>query len=116
MIGQAEDGSQLDLLANGVPVRSTRPSNVADTFANRRWRHYVANVLTPWPLRSEQRATVEASRTAWLRWRCAEWNRHALGRHQMRELHLVWLKQRLGHPEDAPLSEVLWREVCSPSS
>jgi hypothetical protein len=113
LLAELEDGTELDVLASGVPVRSTRPPNVADTFANRRWRHYVANVLTPWPLRSEQRLTVEASRAAWLSWRCADWNAHAPAVRRARELRLVWMQQRLGHPEDVPRPEILRRAVCS---
>ncbi|HXX31485.1 MAG TPA: HTTM domain-containing protein [Myxococcaceae bacterium] len=109
-----EDGSELDLLSRGVPVRTTRPANVADTFANRRWRHYVANVLAPWPPRSEQHHTVEQSRAAWLRWRCADWNAHAPAGRRARDLRLVWMQQRLGHPEDAPRPEILRRAVCAP--
>jgi hypothetical protein len=112
LVAELEDGTELDLLADGVPVRATRPPNVADTFANRRWRHYVANVLTPWPLRSEQRVTVEESRAAWLEWRCVEWNAHAPAGRRARELRLVWWQQRLGHPEDVPQPEILWRAVC----
>jgi hypothetical protein len=112
LVGTLEDGRELDILSNGVPVRSTRPSNVADTFANRRWRHYVANVLTPWPLRSEQRLTVEASRAAWLAWRCADWNAHAAPTRRVRDVRLVWMQQRLGHPEDVPRPEILRRAVC----
>lgn len=112
LVATLEDGTELDVLAGGVPVRSVRPGNVADTFANRRWRHYVANVLFPWPLRSEQRTTVEASRAAWLNWRCAEWNSHALAGRRMRAIRLVWMQQRLGHPEDVPQPEILRRAVC----
>jgi hypothetical protein len=108
-----EDGTELDLLAGGVPVRTRRPAIVADTFANRRWRHYVANVLAPWPPRSEQRQTVEASREAWLRWRCADWNASAPSGHHARELRLVWMQQRLGHREDTPRPEILRRAVCT---
>ncbi len=115
LVASLEDGTELDVLAGGVPVRSVRPANVADTFANRRWRHYVANVLTPWPVRSEQRATVEASRAAWLSWRCAEWNAHAPPRRRMRAARLVWMQQRLGHPEDVPQPEILRRAACSVS-
>jgi hypothetical protein len=107
-----EDGTELDLLAGGTPVRATRPDSIADTFANRRWRHYVANVIAPWPPRSEQRATVEASREAWLRWRCADWNRDAPPGRRARDLRLVWMQQRLGHPEDVPRPEILRRAVC----
>ena len=115
LVGTLADGTELDVLANGVPVRQTRPENVADTFSNRRWRHYVANVLAPWPLRSEQRTTVEASRAAWLTWRCSDWNRQAPVQRRMRDVRLVWMQQRLGHPEDVPQSEILLRAVCSPS-
>jgi Vitamin K-dependent gamma-carboxylase len=111
-----EDGSELDLLAAGVPVRTSRPPNVADTFSNRRWRHYVANVLAPWPPRSEQRQTSEASREAWLRWRCEDWNAHAPAGRRARDLRLVWMQQRLGHPEDGPRPEILRRAVCPPRS
>jgi len=107
-----EDGTELDLLAAGVPIRAVRPPNVADTFANRRWRHYVANVLAPWPLHSEQRRTSEASREAWLRWRCEDWNMHAPAGRRARDLRLVWMQQRLGHPEDEPRPEILRRAVC----
>jgi hypothetical protein len=113
LVAQLEDGTELDVLANGAPVRTTRPENVANTFANRRWRHYVANVLTPWALRSEQRMTVETSRAAWLDWRCQDWNAHAPPGRHARELRLVFLQQRLGHPEDAPRPEILRRAVCS---
>jgi hypothetical protein len=107
-----EGGSELDVLSSGVPLRTTRPESVADTFANRRWRHYVANVLLPWPPRSEQGRTVEASREAWLRWRCDDWNAHHAPGRRARELRLVWMQQRLGHPEDAPHPEILRRAVC----
>jgi Vitamin K-dependent gamma-carboxylase len=113
LLAELEDGTELDVLASGVPVRSTRPPNVADTFGNRRWRHYVANVLTPWPMRSEQRLTVEASREAWLQWRCRDWNAHAPPSRRARELRLVWMEQRLGHPEDVAKPEILRRAVCS---
>jgi hypothetical protein len=113
LVAQLEDGTELDVLANGAPVRTTRPENVANTFANRRWRHYVANVVAPWPMRSEQRMTVEASRAAWLEWRCQDWNAHAPPGRRVRELRLVFLQQRLGHPEDAPRPEILRRAVCS---
>ena len=116
IVAQLEDGTELDLLASGAPVRTTRPENVANTFANRRWRHYVANLLTPWPLRSEQRLTVEASRAAWLEWRCGTWNAHAPPGRRARDLRIVFLQQGLGHPEDAPRPEVLRRAVCSPSA
>jgi len=112
LVGELVDGTELDILASGVPVRTTRPPNVADTFANRRWRHYVANVLTLWPLRSEQRKTVEASRAAWLSWRCADWNAHTAASRRVREMRLVWMQQRLGHPEDVPRPEILGRVVC----
>ncbi len=114
LVAGLADGTEWDVLAGGVPVRSTRPPNVADTFGNRRWRHYAANVLTPWPLRSEQRLTVEASREAWLEWRCADWNAHAPPTRRARELRLVWMQQRLGHPEEVPHPEILRRVVCSP--
>jgi hypothetical protein len=113
LVAQLEDGSELDILGKGAPVRTTRPENVANTFTNRRWRHYVANVITPWPLRSEQRLTVEASRAAWLEWRCQSWNARAPPGHRARELRLVFLQQRLGHPEDAPRPEILRRAVCT---
>jgi hypothetical protein len=112
LIAELEDGTQLDVLGDGVPVRTARPANVADTFANRRWRHYVANVITPWPVRSEQRLTVEASREAWLQWRCADWNGRAPAGRRARELRLVWMQQRLGHPEDVARPEILRRVVC----
>ena len=85
---------------------------MADTFANRRWRHYVANVLAPWPLHSEQRRTSEASREAWLRWRCQDWNARAAAGRRARDLRLLWMQQRLGHPEDEPRPEILRRAVC----
>jgi hypothetical protein len=113
LVAELEDGTELDVLAQGIPVRGTRPPNVADTFTNRRWRHYVANVLTPWPLRSEQRLTVEASRAAWLEWRCREWNAQAPPGRSARQLRLVFMEQRLGHPEDVPRPEILRRVVCS---
>jgi len=113
LVATLEDGTELDVLAAGVGVRSARPANVADTFANRRWRHYVASVLSPWPLRSEQRATVEASRAAWLTWRCAAWNAHAPPLKRMRAVRLVWMQQRLGHPEDVPQPEILRRAACA---
>jgi hypothetical protein len=113
LVAQLEDGTELDILGRGTPVRTTRPENVANTFANRRWRHYVANVITPWPLRSEQRLTVEASRAAWLEWRCQSWNARAPPGRRARELRLVFLQQRLGHPEDAPRPEILRRAVCT---
>jgi len=113
LVATLEDGTELDVLAAGVPVRSVRPANVAESFANRRWRHYVANVLTPWPVRSEQRATVEASRAAWLSWRCSAWNAHAPPARRMRAVRLVWMQQRLGHPEDVPQPEILRRAACS---
>lgn len=113
LVGTLEDGTELDVLAAGVPVKAVRPDNVADTFANRRWRHYVANVLTPWPLWSEQRATVEASRAAWLTWRCAEWNAQATPQRRMRSVRLVWMQQRLGHPEEVPRTEILRRAACA---
>jgi len=116
LVAELEDGSEVDVLAAGVPVRSTRPPNVAETFTNRRWRHYVANVLTPWPLRSEQRVTVEESRAAWLRWRCVEWNTDAPSGRRARQLRLVWMQQRLGHPEDVARPEILSREVCPEAS
>jgi len=116
LVAQLEDGTEVDVLGNGAPVRTTRPENVANTFSNRRWRHYVANVLTPWPMRSEQRLTVEASRAAWLEWRCQSWNAHASPGRRARELRLVFLEQRLGHPEDAPRPEILRRAVCSPAA
>ncbi len=115
LVANLEDGPEVDVLGSGVPVRISRPTNVADTFPDRRWRHYVANVLAPWPLRSEQRATVEASRAAWLRWRCVDWNAHAPPQRRMRDVRLVWMKQRLGHPEDVPQPEILRRAVCSAS-
>lgn len=112
LVAELEDGTELDILARGVPVRGTRPNNVADTFLNRRWRHYVANVLAPWPLRSEQRLTVEASRAAWLEWRCWDWNGEAPPGRKARQLRLVFMEQRLGHPEDVPRPEILRRAVC----
>ncbi len=115
LVATLEDGSELDVLAGGVPVRHSRPENVAETFSNRRWRHYVANVLAPWPLHSEQRVTVDASRAAWLRWRCADWNRQATGQRRMRDVRLVWMQQRLGFPQEVPQPEILLRAVCSPS-
>jgi hypothetical protein len=115
LVATLEDGTELDVLADGVPVRFVRPANVAETFANRRWRHYVANVLTPWPVRSEQRSTVEASRAAWLNWRCSEWNAHAPAPRRMRAVRLVWMQQRLGQPQDVPQAEILRRAACTVS-
>jgi hypothetical protein len=112
LVAELEDGTELDVLKDGTPVRTTRPANVANTFSNRRWRHYVANVLTPWPLRSEQRMTVEASREAWLEWRCRDWNAHAPPGRRARSLRLVVMQQRLGHPEDPARPEILRRAVC----
>ena len=116
LVAELEDGTELDVLADGTSVRTTRPANVASTFSNRRWRHYVANVLTPWPLRSEQRTTVEGSRAAWLEWRCQDWNAQAPPGRRARSLRLVFMQQRLGHPEDPARPEILRRLVCSLSA
>jgi Vitamin K-dependent gamma-carboxylase len=116
VVAELDDGTELDVLAGGVSVRSTRPPNVADTFMDRRWRHHVANVLTPWPLRSEQRVTVEESRAAWLHFRCGEWNASAPPGRRARQLRLVWMQQRLGHPEDVAQPEILSRVVCPEAS
>ena len=116
LVADLENGTELDVLAEGVPVRTSRPNSVADTFSNRRWRHYVGNVLIPWPLRSEQRLTVEASREAWLQWRCRDWNARAPAGQHARQLRLVFMEQRLGHPEDVPRPEILRRVVCASPS
>jgi len=71
-------------------------------------------MMEDWPRGSVQRRTVEDARQATLRWWCGDWNaRHAAERVEV--VRLVWMRQRLRHPEDVPERRVLAQGVCVPA-
>jgi hypothetical protein len=85
----------------------------SDRFSNRRWRHWAAAMMEDWPRGSVQRRTVEDARQATLQWWCGDWNgRH--GTERVEVARLVWMRQRLRHPEDVPERKVLAQAVCEP--
>ncbi|HEY1333645.1 MAG TPA: hypothetical protein VGF31_05265, partial [Myxococcaceae bacterium] len=111
--GNQPGGHSLELLTGGE-LAVTRPRMGSERFSNRRWRHWAAAMMEDWPRGSIQRRTVEDARQATLRWWCGDWNgRHGAGRVEV--VRLVWMRQRLGHPEDVPERRVLAQGVCVPA-
>jgi hypothetical protein len=110
--GNQPGGHSLELLTGGE-LAVTRPRMGSDRFSNRRWRHWAAAMMEDWPRGSIQRRTVEDARLATLRWWCGDWNgRH--GAERVEVVRLVWMRQRLRHPEDVPERRVLAQGVCQP--
>jgi hypothetical protein len=66
-VGTLPSGAQVDL-DSGKPPEWRRPALISDTFANRRWRHYLANVASlNWP-----RTTLTLTRQAYVHWLCRQ--------------------------------------------
>jgi hypothetical protein len=69
-VGTRADGSTVDLARGGAPSFA-RPESIPDTFPNRRWRHYVANMtlllITPPP-----GSMLDVTRQAYGHWLCRE--------------------------------------------
>jgi len=111
--GDRPDGHTLELLTGGGEPARTRPAVGSDRFPNRRWRHWAAAMMEEWPRGTVQRRTVEEARLATIRWWCGEWNAgHAAEPVQL--VRLVWMRQRLGHPEDPPDRRLLAQALCAP--
>ena len=111
--GNQPGGHSLELLTGGE-LAVTRPRMGSDRFSNRRWRHWAAAMMEDWPRGSVQRRTVEDARLATLKWWCGDWNgRHSAERVEV--VRLVWMRQRLRHPEDVPERRVLAQGVCVPA-
>jgi hypothetical protein len=110
--GSRPGGHTLELLTGGE-LDATRPRMGSDRFSNRRWRHWAAAMMEDWPRGSVQRRTVEDARQATLQGWCGDWNgRH--GTERVEVARLVWMRQRLRHPEDVPERKVLAQAVCEP--
>jgi len=110
--GTQPGGHTLELLTGGE-ISATRPAMGSNRFSNRRWRHWAAAMMEDWPRGTVQRRTVEDARQATLRWWCGDWNGRR-GAERIEVARLVWMRQRLGHPEDRPERKVLAQAVCAP--
>jgi hypothetical protein len=107
------DGHTLELLTGGADLSLQRPRLGSDLFPNRRWRHWAAALMEEWPRGTLQRRTVEEARLATVRWWCRTWNRDHPPPQRVGVVRLVWMRQRLGHPEDPPEPRLLAQGVCT---
>jgi hypothetical protein len=108
------DGHTIDLLTGGGEPAPIRPRLGADLFPNRRWRHWAAALMEDWPRGTLQRRTVEEARLATVHWWCQSWNGDHPGPGRVAVVRLLWMRQRLGHPEDVPERLLLAQGVCPP--
>jgi hypothetical protein len=91
--GQRDDDTHVALLGEPGELRWERPSLVSDEFANRRWRHYLANLMITWPPRSALYDTVLRSRAAYVHWLCQTYA-------PLKKVRLWVLKQPLARTDE----------------
>jgi hypothetical protein len=106
------DGHSIELLTGGADLSLHRPRLGSDLFPNRRWRHWAAALMEEWPRGTLQRRTVEEARLTTVRWWCRTWNEDRPPSERVGVVRLVWMRQRLGHPEDPPEPRLLAQGVC----
>jgi hypothetical protein len=108
-IAQRPNGESIDLMSEDGRVTWERPALISETFANRRWRHYLANLLLSFPRGSSQFHTIMASRQAYARFLCAH---QPAPEGRLKRVTVYFVARRLGHPEDAPTRQLIAQEYC----
>jgi hypothetical protein len=93
-VGDLQTGDRVDLASPGLrPPTWSRPPVIAETFANRRWRHYLANI-TLFSDDPPQGRTFAVSRQAYGRYLCRQWQGPPLKRTSVYFLHYEPLVSR----------------------
>jgi hypothetical protein len=102
--GRLRDGTVLDLFRNGSAVRWEKPSSVADTFRNWRWRVYMG--LLPWH---------REYAPGYARYLCRTWNQTHEGAQRLEVLDIVWVVERTlpGYRRAEPRQVSLHRHTCA---
>jgi len=87
-----------------------RPELVSEAYANRRWRHYLANLRLSFPPGSRQFQTLMTSRQSYARFLC---RRESAAGDELTRVSVYFLSQRFRHPEDTPTRQLLAQEYCN---
>jgi hypothetical protein len=108
-VAQPRSGDAVDLMAPDRRLSWERPPLISAAYANRRWRHYLANLRLSFPTGSRQFHTVMASRQAYARFLC---QREATAGDALSRVSIYFLSYRFGHPEDPPTRLLLAQDHC----
>lgn len=103
-----DDGSEIDLLANGAAVRWQPPALMSATYTNDRWRKYLMNL---WQSKNSR------YRRYYVRWLCRTWNENHPNGKRIASLQIFYMKQDLvwNHPLPAPDKVLLWTYEREPT-
>jgi hypothetical protein len=108
-VGQPRVGDAVDLLAPDRQLSWQRPPLISAQYANRRWRHYLANLRLSFPVGSRQFHTIMTSRQAYARFLC---RREAAAGNALTRVSIYFLSYRFGHPEDVPTRTLISQDHC----
>ncbi len=108
-VAQQSDGQTVDLMSPDGKLTWERPALVSNMYANRRWRHYLANLLLSFPRGSSQFATLMSSRQAYARFLCGH---HPTVEGRFKRMSVYFVARRFGHPEETPTRQLLAQEYC----
>ena len=109
-VGQPPSGDSLDLMAADRQLTWQRPALISASYANRRWRHYLANLRLSFPTGSRQFHTLMASRQAYAQFLC---RRETAAGDALARVSVYFLSYRFGHPADSPpADDSLAQEYC----
>lgn len=102
--GRLRSGEVVDLFRNGSPVRWDKPTSVADSYPNTRWRRYM--MILPNHLEYAP---------SYGRYLCANWNRTHDDGNRLDELEIVFVLERTlpDYQRSEPRNVSLYRHRCT---
>jgi hypothetical protein len=110
--GTLADGTRVDVLHGGGPVRWEKPELVSESYKNERWRKYMLNLWS---------AENAGHRPYYAAYLLREWNRHHPGKEQMEVVDVYFMLEvtlpdyQVPRPEKVLLCRYPVRETVSAS-
>jgi len=97
-------GGTVDLFQRGGPVTWDKPSHVAGTYANARWRKYMMNLWS---------ASLQSWRLHYGRYLTRSWNDKHEGPDQIKEFQIIFMKENTVANGTEPVVKVpIWTHYC----
>jgi hypothetical protein len=106
IVGDLENGRQVDLFREGRPVRWEKPELVSATYKNTRWRKYLLNL---W------QKSHAAHRMRYADYLCREWNSQHEGGEKLENIEIFFMLEviRPDRPPDRPQAILICRTPSS---
>jgi len=102
--GTLKDGTPVDVLRDGAPVRWSKPPSMAALYPNQRWGKYLMNI---WKRKNKPH------RIHYGRYLCREWNARHQGDQRLDRFTITFMKETtLPEGEAKPEKVELWKHHC----